>query len=589
VEVLRGPQGTLYGKNVIGGALSFTTKKPTSVTEAKVEATVGNLNAQRVRGYVSGPLNESGTILAKIAGSSNQRDGFVTDRTGELEFNNRNDTALRGHLRLLPSEDVTIDLSADASRKRQTGPGRITRGTAIAVQQQQIDPIAFADPFVSFADEEGFQDRNIFGLMGRVEWASKLGDFVSISAYRDNEYSFNDDVFGQQFPLPLDFDNGATENSSQLSQEFRLNGEKGKINYTFGAFYLNEKINRNEFVTNPTTGGRGDSFQRTDTNSFAAFAQFQYPITDRLGLTVGARQSWDTKDSVQNVFGNPDVIITRNDVPVTEGSASFKAFTPRFVLDYEVTDDIFVYASVSRGYKAGGFQGTPANAIVASNSFDPEFAWNYEGGFKSQLFDNRARLNVSGFYTTYSDIQVLQFIVPDPAFPNVSFIAVDNAATANIWGIESEFNFLLSENFEVSGSYAYLNATYSEFVDANGSDFSGNNLRNAPEHSFNIGGTYTHDLTSGGQLIAHFEQRGQSRAFQDPAGDARLPASIPSYTLGNGSISYVNPKGDWKFDIWGENVFDKIYFTHNFPGGNPNGFATPGAPATYGARVTWKY
>ena len=589
VEVLRGPQGTLYGKNVIGGALSFTTKKPTTEPEAKIEVSVGNLNHQKIRGYVTGPLTESGKLLGKFAGSSNQRDGFVTDRTGELEFNDRNDTALRGQLRYLPNDSLILDLTGDVSRKRQTGPGRVTRGTAIAVQQEAIDPVAFADPFVTFADEEGFQDRDIFGLTGRVEWVGESGNLVSITAYRDNEYRFLDDVFGQQFPLPLDFDNGATEESTQFSQELRYNSSWGGVDYTVGVFYLNEEINRNEFVTNPTTLGRGDSFQRTDTDSYAVFAQLKYAITDRLGLVVGARQSQDKKDSVQNVIGNPDVIITRNDVPVTSASDTFSAFTPRFVLDYEVNDDIFLYGSVSRGYKAGGFQGTPANSDVAGNSFDPEFAWNYEVGIKSELFNNRARINLTAFYTDYEDIQVLQFIVPDPAFPNVSFIAVDNAATAEITGIETEFIFLLSESFEISGSYAYLDATYDEFVDANGGDFAGNNLRNAPENSFNINATYTHELARGGQIIAYYEQRGQSRAFQDPAGDARLAASIPSYSLASGSLSYVNAEGNWKFDLWVENLFDEEYFTHNFPAGNPNGFATPGAPRTYGARLTWTF
>ncbi|UTW54639.1 TonB-dependent receptor [Kordiimonas sp. SCSIO 12610] len=583
VEVLRGPQGTLFGKNVIGGAISFTTRKPTEEVEGKLEATYGNLDATRIRGYLSGPLSDSGTVLGKIAVNYFHRDGFVTDIDETLEFNDRNDVSVRGQLRLIPNEDWIIDLSADYARKRQNGIGRNGEGL-LGTLNEDIFPTS-ADPFITVADEEGFQDRDIFGFSARAEYSTEKGTLTSITAYRDIEFSFLDDVIAQRpGSAGPNLDNGAIENSYQFTQELRWSGFIGDLDYVVGAFYLFEDVFRNEFFEIPGLD-RGDSFQDNLTNSYAIFAQASYNINDRLTATVGARQTWETKENTQSVEAAPAVIT--NDIAEQTNDASFSAFTPRFVLDYQANDDLLLYGSIARGFKSGGFQGTPGNAQVAANSFDPEFAWNFEVGFKSTLLNDRLRFNVAAFLTDNTDLQVLQFIsANDPNDPTAGFIATDNAATAEIKGIEVEFNFLATERLEIGGSYSYLDAEFTEFFDATGADFSGNPLRNAPDHKFNIGVTYTQPLSNGSNLVAYYEHRGQTRAFQDPAGDLRLASSIPGFDVANARLSYVPESERWKIDVWVDNLFDEVFQTHNFPLGNANGFSTPGAPRTYGVTAT---
>ena len=583
VEVLRGPQGTLFGKNVIGGAIRLMTKKPSEELTGKFEASVGNLDTIRLRGYLSGPLGEN--VFGKIAVNSFQREGYVRDLDDVLEFNDRDDQSVRGQLRFVPSDTVEVLLGFDYARKRQSGPGRFVVGTGIAALHEAFDAEAAADPFVTFADEVGFQNRDVMGFLARVDWDVGPGRFTSISAFRDVEYEFLDDVVstrpGAGGP---NLDNGAIENSDQFTQEFRYGGSTDKWDYVFGAFFLRENIFRDEFFEIPGLD-RGDSFQDNETDSYSVFGQATYALTDRVGLTFGARQTWDSKDNTQSVEAGPAIITS--DIPEVSNSESWNAFTPRFALDFAATDDVLLYVSASRGFKSGGFQGTPANIQVANNSFDPEFAWSYETGLKGQFVDNRVRLNLAAFYTDYEELQVLQFINTDPNDPVAGFVATDNAADAELKGVELETTILFSESFQMAGSYAYLDATYSRFVDASGADLSGNPLRNAPENSYNISATYTADLSNQGQLMFHYEHRGQDRAFQDPLGVIRIASSIPSYDLGSARIAYTNADQNWTVALWADNIWDEVYQVHNFPLGNANGIATPGAPRTYGVSFTY--
>jgi len=594
IEVLRGPQGTLYGKNVIGGALSITSSKPTAERTGKFELGFGNLGQARARGIISGPV-AGDKVLGKISFNSFTRDGYVTDITDTLEFQDKDDKGVRAGLRFLPNDNLTIDVNADYAVKRQKGPGRQIVGPGLAAQQEAFAasigaPRRPSDPYVTSADDEGFQDRDNYGISAQVNYETDNGGkFTSITAYREVEFSFVDDVFGARpgdtAVANLDVNNGAVEDSDQFSQEFRWNKKGEKLEYTIGAFFLRENVTRNEFIeriaTDPRGLQRGDSFQENETDSIAVFGQLTYSVNDSLNITVGARQTSETKDNTQSSVAGVPIVLTGTFAEVSN-SQDFDAFTPRFVLDYKVNDDLLTYFSYSRGFKSGGFQGTPPSVTAASTNFNEEFADSFEVGLKGEFFDNRLRLNAALFHTDYEDLQVLQFL-------DNGDIVVSNAATATLEGLELEVNWLVSESVEIFGTYAYLDATYDEFVEANGTDNAGNPLRNAPENSYNIGINYTHPLNNGGTIRANYEHRGQDTAFQNPGGVANIVGAVPKFDLGNARISYITPNENWKVDLWVENIWDEVYFTHNFPFGPTNGFATVGPPRTYGVTATYSF
>ncbi|MBT8080238.1 MAG: TonB-dependent receptor [Gammaproteobacteria bacterium] len=598
VEVLRGPQGTLFGKNAIGGAVSLHTAKPADDFYGRAEVSVGNFNARVVRGLVSGPLTDN--IFGKITASWRERDGYVTSVTTGDKLSDQQTWGLRGSLRFVPSDTLEVIVTGDYSRSDEFANGRILVGDADPATPdilwgigQAAFPDAANDFTKTFADNQGVADTEIAGLAATVSWDVGPGTLTSITAYRESEYINLDDIASWDLSI-ADVIDAATfidEQAEQFSQEIRYTSSSmdDRLQWVAGLYYLREDVQRDEnstvFVaaTENTPFGRSFSRQDNTTDSFSIFADATYDFNDVFSLTVGGRYTSEEKD-IRQIGVTPIVIVhTINESYDIMDGESWTAFTPRVVLQLQATDSVFLYASASEGFKSGGYEGTAATEVAARTPFDQEDATAFELGAKMDLWNDRLRLNAAVFATDYNDLQVL---VRKEAFPGdpLGIVITENAADATSNGLELEFQAALFEGFLLSGNYTYLDTSYDNYLEPNGIDNKGNPLRNAPENSYNIVANYTKDLNSGASFDIRFEFFHSDESFQDPRKE--INAAKPEYDLAHLRLSYTTANSGWEFAAWAKNLFDEEYLMHNFPlqpFGNPG---TVGPPRTYGFSAT---
>ncbi|MDH3643425.1 MAG: TonB-dependent receptor [Gammaproteobacteria bacterium] len=626
VEVLRGPQGTLFGKNVVGGAVSLVTKKPSEESEVMLQGTYGNLNAITLRGLASGEVAEN--VYGKISFSSRQRDGYLHSQIdqypqffpdvsanllGDFDQLDVNTDSFRGALRFVPTDTLEINLTANYSNMDRAGPSYKSIGPGgipfladnalISDYEDKIHQNLLEDP--------GRSKNDIWGVTGRVDYdINDTMTFTSLTSFRDVEASQQWFLGTENLatlrlstgavPLYLVGSNDYTDDSETFTHEFRLTGSMDRLNYVAGIYYLNEKTTRNErsptgLLGTPTIPAidSGD-LQGNETNSFALFTQLTYDLTDTLSITLGGRQTWDEKDISR--LGTPSPFSPGRDFDFDTGE-KWDAFTYRAGIEWQATDDVFAYASISKGFKSGGYQGLAGTELIAITPFDPEEAILYEVGFKTEWFDNRMRLNVAGFYTDYTDLQILQLLVPDDAVPGTAgTLITQNAADAEIKGVEVEFIIAPVDNLTIQGSYTFLDTEFSNFFipsgfrppDLGGAtpvDRTGNELRNAPENAFNVLVRYDVPMASGAHLSVQADYRHKDKVFQDP--DVLEFAAVPAYDVVDLRASYLFANGNLETTLWMRNAFDEDYFLHNWPL-QGSGQATPAPPRTYGLTLTWR-
>ena len=633
VEVLRGPQGTLFGKNVIGGAVSLVTKKPSEETEVKFEGTVGNLSALTFRGLASGQIADN--TYAKFSFSSRRRDGYLKSQIdqfpqffpgisgnllGKFDQLDVNSDSFRGALRFVPTDRMEINLTANYSTMDRAGPSyrSIGPGGIPFLADAALLPGYEDRHHENLLEDPGLSKNDIYGITARLDY--DIGDtmtFTSLSSYRDVEaeqqwFLSTKNLTALRLstntvPLYLVGSNDYTDDSETFTHEFRLTGSWGRLNLVSGLYYLNEKTDRNE--TGPIgidfsngMGGVGLSIpvivggddQGNETDSYSVFAQLTFDLTERLAVSVGGRQTWEEKNITR--VGTPTALAPARIFDFETGE-DWSAFTGRVGIEWQATDDLFLYATIAEGFKSGGYQGAADNELIASTPFNPEEAVLYELGAKSEWLDNRVRLNVAVFTTDYSDLQILQLLVPEDAVPGTAgTLITQNAADADIKGVEVEFTFVPVANLTIQGAYTHLNTEFSNFFipsgfrppDLGGAtpvDRTGNELRNAPKHAFNVLARYDWNLANGGALSVQGDWRYKDKAFQDP--DVLDFAAVPSYDVVDFRASYLWPGANFETTLWMRNAFDEDYFLHNWPL-QGSGQATPAPPRTYGLTVTWR-
>jgi iron complex outermembrane recepter protein len=633
VEVLRGPQGTLFGKNVVGGAVSMITTKPDEDLDLRLEATAGNYDSLDYRGLASGPI--TATLFGKFSFSSRQRDGYMKSQAAgfpdafsainasglsNIEQSDLNTDSFRGALRFVPNEQMEFNLTANVSRMDQNGPGRHYIGGRWEAAEAFYIPNYSNRIHKNLAVDSGHSITDIFGTTFRAEYFAEDFTVTSLSSYREVEADINNLVFGtdelaallvQSVPSPfgailLAGTNPYVEDSETWTQEFRITSAgDGRLQWVAGLYYMHEETRRNErgvigvvtangvggvITLVPVTDGGADTTNETD--SYAVFGQLSYAITEDLGITVGARQTWEEKEV--DTIATASALNPAGGYTVSLGD-DYDALTPTISVDWQVTDDIFTYLSYAEGFKSGGFPGGGGNEFIGSTGFDPEEAINYELGIKTEWLDSRIRLNAALFYTDYTDLQILQLLVPvgaDPADPGS--LITQNAADAEIEGLEVEFTFLPVDGLTIAGSFTYLKSEFSGFFIPAGftspggsapADRTGNSLRNAPKYAFNILARYDFTLNNGAAVAVQADFRHKDEVVQDP--DELEFAKIPEYDVLDLRASYTTPNENWTVTGWVKNATDEDYLLHNFPV-QASGFATPAMPRSYGITVGWR-
>lgn len=621
VEILRGPQGTLYGKNTIGGAINVVTRKPGEDFEGAVELKTGSYDRIDARASLSGALIP-GVLAAKIAANTKNADGFgrrplAGDRSGD-----EGNTAVQGMLQWTPAEAVKVLLSADYTRVDEAlsfhrtqeinlaaplvglhnalaGPLAPLHGLAIPVYDQRW---LTGGEFTDNSTDSNFNDQRIWGVSGTLTWDLGGLTLESITAYRDMELSFGTDPDGSPAVIIDEID---TNDQNQFTQEIKLSGQSfgDRLTWVGGGYFLREKadstldIRAHEAIFQalerlpaailplgpvscpspppaPCAGGRGNpvnaalDVSRTstldqETQSIAAYAQGSWSFNDRLSGTYGIRYTNEDKDFAYSLRLRQTGIVL---VPRTAVSDSWSDVSHRVGLEYRWTDDLMTYLSAAKGFKSGGFngRGRAANEI---QSYAPEEIWAYEFGLKSEWLDRRLRLNGAAFFYDYTD---LQFTLSTSDARGLQVIVVGNAAAAEIKGAELEATALLSEHLQLDASVGYLDSKYTE-VDPGADIGTNDELIGAPEWTAGLGAEVTIPLAQRGDLGLRADYSYRSKTYfdavntesvsQEGYGLLNLRATLASAD-GRRSLAFgVTNATDETYKVMGVGVLDSLGFS----------------------------
>lgn len=553
VELLRGPQGVLFGRNSSGGTLNIISKSASEELEGAIEVAVGNLNKRKISGTLSGALSDRTRARATLL--YNERDGRYSDPVFGREYQDQNTIAGRFALEFDASDNLDVVLRADFNNEDEAGYPTVQNVItadllgAGATLTNGKDELAL--------DGNPIQKIDTLGASATLTWDLGEMSFKSTSAFRSSDVEILIDVDSTDLFLR---NVGVQEYSDSFSQEFLLSstGDE-RLRWTAGLFYFTEDGDDNlDLFFGPTTIVIPGT---NKTDAWALFGQASYDFNDRLTGTFGLRYSSEEKDYGTTTFVNG------TNVGSATPSDDWDDFTPRFSLDYAVNEDVMLYASASRGFKSGGFQ------VGESNSFDPEYLWSYEAGVKSVVMDQRLRANFGVFFYDFTDLQVITFVN--------GIGQTDNAGKATLQGFEAEFLARPSDGLDLSLNIAYLDATYDRFTQAIGGvevDLAGNTLPNTPEWTFSAGAQYSHPVSNAANLTfrGDFGWRDEVNFKSDNA--PRFQTD--SYGLLNVRIGYENLDQGWQLSLYGTNLTDEDFATYKTDGQDATGSSSANNPLT---------
>jgi iron complex outermembrane receptor protein len=584
VEVLRGPQGTLYGRNATGGSINFITAGPTSTPEGYAILRAGNYNAFRFEGAAGGPLMAG--VDARLAAMYDVRDGYVDNLVTGEPIGHPETRAARLSVRIAP-EDAPFDLTVSADYLKTTGDAQAFKRKLSYNLPNSIAGGRFTDePWKIYSTTDAAGDRELSGINATASWDLGWATLKSITSGRRNSLHRVADIDASDL---FSFENfEGFVKAKQFSLELQLLSKTGgRLEWVAGAYFFDEtsrEQNKYFFALNLGTVAAPrvipinlDLRARQYIQAYALFGQASYRITDQLRATVGLRYSDEDKKSHAS-----------NNGAIADLSAKFNAWTPKFGIEYTL-EDTLLYASATRGFKAGGFN---SSTTAQKFPFEPEYIWAYEFGAKRDWLDGRLRTNLALFHSKYTNLQVQQ---------NINAVSVvTNAASAKINGAELEVTYRPIQNLTLNGAFSYLDTAYQRtnppFQLVNGLppgglvDMSGKSLPFAPKFAFIVNLEYRHPTPSlGGNLVFNASHDWRDRTHLDVL--AMPTENQGAYGLTDLRLAYERADRKLELAIFGRNIFDRHYYT-TLLRSQPtiNGPVGPeGNPRTFGAELKLRY
>ena len=643
IEVVKGPQATLFGTAASVGALSVITRKPQEEFGAEIKASVGNYSAETLSGFVTGGNSQ---VQGRLAFSYRQRDGFIRNIAGEAGSQNPDGfdqedmhgierTAFRPSLRFTPNEDVTIDLVYTYEKNDDTGTS--FKNGLFAPTDGDTSAFSFVEMSGSPLSQEVFGrkdlgvERTVDDLNLTVNWDINQDlTFTSITASRSFDSLEVFDADGTQAWF-LEFAEDAT--GDQFSQEFRMIHQGDKLTTIAGVSYFTEDgsqavpFSTEESVflnclgafaalAQPCVASDGSvpvltpiltegaaqllpyrlEFENYgETDAYSAFADVTYAVNEALELTAGLRYVREDKtsgyrsDAPASVLTGSELFTVDTDGQIFRAEEDYDDWLPRFNMLYVLNEDINIYATISKGRRSDvlnvtSVRGEDGSGEKSVTEIPAEIIWNYEAGIKGQAFDKSVNYNASVFYQDYSNFQVTLLDDEGVAY------AADAGSATNV-GAEAEVRALLGADFEIFANLAYLDATIDD--DSTNGDLAGNRFRLQPEWTGSVGMFYATELAQGYNLTSSLVYSYRSDVFFEPANApiSGLDISEDSVSLVSARIGIAGADEDWAVNLFASNLLDKEYLVDagNTGGGFGNPTFVAGAPRFYGIEFKMRF
>ncbi len=608
VEVLRGPQGTLYGRNATGGVINVLSNTPTDTFGASISADGGNYSAFRSEAMVNQPLSPDWAVRLAVMG--NLRDGFTKNiypgaaARGFGDLDNKDVLGIRAQVGTTTPGPLQVRFTFEYLDDESNLPAYKYLNQPNALPNANFG--GFGDASLRTVDQ-GFE----LGIPGSGRSVGSNGDvfktvqtsggvhlsydfdgilLTSISGYRATRFNWVDDGDGADVFYVNYIQQDSTE---QLSQEFQLTGSFGDFNWIVGAYYLHEA--GDSFIALPFPFGANLPFYilidgSARTSARAGYGELRWQVLDDLKLTFGARYSDEDRNAnyrYAEYFGALSVVSPYLD-------ANYKSFTPRLVADYTLLDNVNLYASATKGFKSGGF-----NLLAVQPGFAPEKVWSYEVGAKTEFFNRRLTVNGDVFYYDYKNIQVGQIV-------NLQSV-ITNAAAATVKGSEVEVKYRPVAALDLGASLAYLDATYDKFCTGDPTlpnapvspgctaaaplNLKGNHFPRSPEITLSGNAAYTFDYGANGSVTLWADARYQSKTYFTQFN--RPLISQDGFGLVNSRVTWKSEDERYSLGVFVNNLFNKTYFTEVFESGafDPQlvGQAVVGPPRTFGLSGSVKF
>ena len=565
-EVYRGPQGTRFGANAMAGLINITTNAPTDEFESSLRLTAGNYGSIGGGIVLSGPANDA--INYRVAIEQYQSDGFIENSyLGKDDTNNRDELTMRGKLAIQASDNLTIDLA-------------LTHFNF----DSGYDAFSLDNTRETLSDQPGFDRQETTAFSSKFTYdAFDQFELIGIISYADSDLAYgydedwsnetlcqiNDCPYGDYSSTDYYYrDRETVTGEARLVSKANHNIFNNTTAWTVGLYAKQD----NESLLRQYTYFTNDFSSDFDTNTYAAYAQFDSQLTTKLSLISGVRveqREADYLNSEQLSFDPTDTMVGG-----------------KLVLSYQLNNDNLFYASINRGYKTGGVN-TDGSLPDHLREFEPEFVINYEVGYKVNLLNNKAYLRTAVFYMNREDVQVKTSstnVRPDGSAEFIDYLG--NAAKGVNKGVEIDGAWNITDNIELYGALGLLNTEFTDFINAEGDNLSGREQAHAPNYKFNLGVNYY--VTE--QWLVNLSIDGKDEFYFSDSHNQKSD----SVTLANASVSYM--QSNWQIRVWARNLLDEDYTNRGFYFGNDprDGYTAKGyqqyaEPMVIGATLDYQF